>query len=63
MVCSDSPPRSFGEVGIFLHPCWAHQQIDLPTKQLFVRIGVRDKTSNKVGMLEIPLTVAKDSGK
>jgi VWFA-related protein len=39
------------------------QQIDLPTGQLFVRIGVLDKTSNKVGTLEIPLTVAKGSGK
>lgn len=35
------------------------QQIDLPSGQLFVRIGVLDKTSNKVGTLEIPLTVAK----
>jgi hypothetical protein len=35
------------------------QQIDLPAGQLFVRIGVLDKTSNKVGTLEIPLKVEK----
>ena len=37
------------------------QQIDLPPGQLFVRIGVLDKTSNKLGTVEISLTVAKDS--
>jgi hypothetical protein len=35
------------------------QQIDLPAGQLFVRIGVLDHTSNKVGTLEIPLKVEK----
>jgi VWFA-related protein len=35
------------------------QQIDLPPGQLFLRIGVLDPTSNKVGALEIPLTVPK----
>jgi len=35
------------------------QQLDLPAGQLFVRIGVLDHTSNKVGTLEIPLTVGK----
>jgi VWFA-related protein len=35
------------------------QQIDLPPGQLFLRIGVLDRTSNKVGTLEIPLTVPK----
>jgi len=38
------------------------QQIDLPAGQLFVRIGILDRTSNKVGTLEIPLTVTKGSG-
>jgi VWFA-related protein len=33
------------------------QQLVLPAGQLFVRIGVLDKTSNKVGTLEIPLKV------
>jgi VWFA-related protein len=35
------------------------QQIDLPAGQLFIRIGVLDHTSNKVGTLELPLTVGK----
>jgi VWFA-related protein len=35
------------------------QQLDLPPGQLFLRIGVLDPTSNKVGTLEIPLTVSK----
>jgi VWFA-related protein len=35
------------------------QQLDLPSGQLFLRIGVLDPTSNKVGTLEIPLTVPK----
>ncbi|MGP8258621.1 MAG: VWA domain-containing protein [Acidobacteriaceae bacterium] len=34
------------------------QQIDLPPGQLFLRVGVLDRTSNKVGTLELPLTVA-----
>jgi hypothetical protein len=37
------------------------QQIDLPAGQFFVRIGILDRTSNKVGTLEIPLTVTKKS--
>jgi len=35
------------------------QQLDLPSGQLFLRIGVLDHTSNKVGTLEIPLTVPR----
>jgi VWFA-related protein len=35
------------------------QQIDLPLGQLFVRVGVLDHTSNKVGTLELPLKVAR----
>ena len=35
------------------------QQLDLPPGQLFLRVGVLDHTSNKVGTLEIPLTVGK----
>ena len=37
------------------------QQLDLPPGQLFLRIGVLDPTSNKVGTLEIPLTAGKSS--
>ena len=35
------------------------QQIDLPAGQLFVRVGILDGASNKVGTVEIPLTVGK----
>jgi VWFA-related protein len=35
------------------------QQIDLPPGALFVRVGVLDRTSQKTGTLELPLTVAK----
>jgi VWFA-related protein len=35
------------------------QQIDLPAGQMYVRVGVIDKVSNKVGTVEIPLSVAK----
>jgi VWFA-related protein len=35
------------------------QQLDLPPGALFLRIGVLDRTSNKVGTLEIPLTIPK----
>ena len=37
------------------------QQLDLPPGQFFLRIGVLDRTSNKVGTLEISLTVGKGS--
>jgi beta-lactamase regulating signal transducer with metallopeptidase domain len=35
------------------------QQLDLPTGQIFLRIGVLDQTSTKIGTLEIPLLVGK----
>lgn len=35
------------------------QQIDLPPGSLFVRVGVLDATSDKVGTLELPLKVGK----
>jgi len=35
------------------------QQLDLPAGALFVRVGVLDRTANKVGTVEIPVTVAK----
>lgn len=40
-------------------PLQFRQQIDLPAGQMVVRAGILDKVSNKVGTLEIPLTVAK----
>jgi VWFA-related protein len=35
------------------------QQLDLPPGEMFVKIGIVDGVSGKVGTLEIPLTVAK----
>jgi hypothetical protein len=35
------------------------QQLDLPPGELFLRIGVLDGASNRIGTLEIPLTVPK----
>jgi hypothetical protein len=35
------------------------QQLDLPSGQLFLRIGILDPASNKIGTLEIPLTIPK----
>jgi VWFA-related protein len=36
------------------------QQLDLPPGEVFLRVGIRDLISNKVGTLEIPLTVPKN---
>ena len=38
-------------------PIRLFQQIDLPPGQLFLRVGVLDRTTNKVGTLELPLKV------
>ena len=54
MPLSDTAYQRF-----ILSPSRFFQLIDLPPGQLFVRIGVLDRTSNKVGTLEIPVTVAK----
>jgi len=35
------------------------EKLDLPPGTLFPRIGILDRTSNKTGTLEIPVTVAK----
>jgi len=35
------------------------QQLDLPPGQFTLRIGILDTVSNKLGTLEIPLTVGK----
>jgi VWFA-related protein len=42
-----------------LSPFQFLQQIDLPAGQLFVRVGILDEASKKIGTLEIPLTVPK----
>jgi hypothetical protein len=37
------------------------QQIDLPHGEIFLRVGLLDGVSDKVGTLEIPLIVTKKS--
>lgn len=49
----DTPPAHAQE-GIHLH-----QEIDLPTGKVYLKIGVRDMLSGRIGTVEIPLTVAK----
>jgi VWFA-related protein len=36
------------------------QEIEVPTKAAWIRIGVRDKHSNRVGTLEVPLPLAPE---
>jgi hypothetical protein len=35
------------------------QQLDLPPGEMFIRVGILDGVSDKVGTMEIPLTVSK----
>ena len=35
-----------------------HQEIDLPAGKTYLRIGVHDLMSGRIGTLEIPLTVS-----
>ncbi len=37
------------------------QQIDLPHGEIFLRVGILDGVSDRVGTLEVPLLVTKDS--
>ncbi len=37
-----------------------HQEIDLPAGQVFLRVGVHDMISGRIGTVEIPLQVAKN---
>jgi VWFA-related protein len=41
-------------------PLQFSQQLDLPPGAIYLRVGILDHTSNKVGTLEIPLTVPKN---
>ncbi|MFY9744717.1 MAG: VWA domain-containing protein [Acidobacteriaceae bacterium] len=50
----DTPPSQSAQQGIRMH-----QEIDLPAGQLFLRIGVHDLISGRIGTVEIPLQVAK----
>jgi VWFA-related protein len=53
-------PLTSAEYADFLtHPFQLLQQLDLPPGELFLRIGILDTVSNKIGTLEIPLTVPK----
>jgi hypothetical protein len=61
---SRTMPLTLSEVefGEFVQtPFQFFEQIDLPAGQAYLRVGVLDKSSNKVGTVEIPLTVAKGS--
>lgn len=54
-------PLTNEEYGEFIQtPFQFFQQIDLPPGQYTLRVGVFDGVSNKVGTLEIPLTVGKN---
>ena len=44
-------------------PFGYQEQLDLPAGPLFLRIGVLDRTSNKLGTLEIPLTIPDEHHK
>ena len=53
-------PLTADQAAQLLHsPFRFYQQLDLPSGQLFLRIGILDPTSNKIGTLEIPLTIPK----
>ena len=41
--------------------CQVHQEVDVPIKASFLRIGIQDQMSNNVGTLELPLPVPPDS--
>jgi hypothetical protein len=53
-------PLTAGQAAQLAHsPFHFFQQLDLPSGQLFLRIGILDRTSSKIGTLEIPLTIPK----
>lgn len=53
---------SAGDYGGFVEtPFRFFQQIDLPAGQTYVRVGVLDKVSNKIGTVEIPVMTHKVS--
>jgi len=53
-------PLTADQAAQLLHsPFRFYQQLDLPSGQFFLRIGILDPTSNKIGTLEIPLTIPK----
>jgi VWFA-related protein len=50
----DTPAAEGKQQGLRLH-----QEIDLPAGDIFLRIGVHDLISGRIGTLEIPLQIAK----
>jgi VWFA-related protein len=51
----DTPPALEREQGIRMH-----QEIDLPAGQVYLRVGIHDLISGRIGTVEIPLQVAKN---
>ena len=55
-----SPPLTADQYQQFMQkPFQLFQQVDLPPGETFLRVGVLDSVSDKVGTLEIPLTVPR----
>ncbi len=52
----DTPPATGTQQGIRMH-----QEIDLPAGLVYLRIGVHDLVSGRVGTVEIPLNIARES--
>ena len=59
-VSLDLPVERF--VQFIEEPVYFHEQIAFYPGPLFLRVGVLDTNSNKVGTLEIPLTIPKTPG-
>ncbi len=56
-------PLTAAEYAQFLTtPFQFYEQLDLPPGQAFLRLGILDRTSNKIGTIEIPLTVPRIPG-
>lgn len=52
-------PLTAAEYAQFLStPFQFYEQLDLPAGQVFLRLGILDRTSGRIGTLEVPLTVA-----
>jgi VWFA-related protein len=53
-------PLTAGQAAQLAHsPFRFFQQLDLPSGPLFLRLGILDRTSSKIGTLEIPLTIPR----
>ncbi len=53
----DASNKEQAKTGVFR----VEQEIEVPTKAAWIRIGVRDKHSNRVGTLEVPLPLAPEA--